>query len=265
MYSIEKRNTKDTSFLKQKLQESKGIGIAYPIYGSDAPNIVKEFLNTMIEAQRDKFTNQNKHQFGYVITSMALWSGDGALALADKMKELGLELKYATNIKMTSNISVPGFHLDPVPETEYDKRKTKAIEKIQQFIEDMLEESPHLEGKINPISKIGGWGQRTVKDHTPLLDILLSFTVDHEKCNKCLTCIKYCPTENISIEEGEIKFGNKCTYCMRCYNFCPTSAIHTEKRTCDPEEYKRFKGPSEDFHLDKIAHTKNPKNTENQN
>lgn len=261
MLSIEKDKALDIDFLKQKLQESTGIGIAYPIHSSDAPNIVWDFLDIMIEARQANDLDQNPHQFGYVLTSMTHFSGDGALVLSEKMKKAGLKLKYATNIRMTSNLSVPVLHWDPLPETEYEIRKSQAIQKIKQFVEDIREGKHSMEGRNNPIGKIGGWCQRVLQNFTPLMDRLLKFTVDHEKCNQCLTCMKYCPTENIALEKGKIKFGNKCTHCMRCYNYCPTSAIHTKVGNCDPQKYKRFKGPSKDFQLDLIADPKKPDNS----
>ncbi len=44
-------------------------------------------------------------------------------------------------------------------------------------------------------------------------------------CIKCGKCIKICPTENITEQDGKIVFGKKCIMCTRCAFFCPTDSI----------------------------------------
>lgn len=48
----------------------------------------------------------------------------------------------------------------------------------------------------------------------------------NDKCIKCMRCVRTCPTGNITIEDGKIKFGKNCIMCMRCSFFCPTNAIN---------------------------------------
>ena len=46
-----------------------------------------------------------------------------------------------------------------------------------------------------------------------------------DKCVHCQKCINVCPTRNITIKDGKIKFGNKCLMCQRCVQLCPRDAI----------------------------------------
>lgn len=48
---------------------------------------------------------------------------------------------------------------------------------------------------------------------------------DARKCVRCLKCVKNCPTKNIKLKSGKIKFASKCTMCMRCAMMCPEDAI----------------------------------------
>ena len=48
---------------------------------------------------------------------------------------------------------------------------------------------------------------------------------DSQKCNLCGICKNECPTDNISIEDKSIKFGNSCIVCYRCWHVCPPNAI----------------------------------------
>jgi ferredoxin len=51
-------------------------------------------------------------------------------------------------------------------------------------------------------------------------------TVDTDRCTQCKTCVKLCPTRNISLDEdGYPSFGEACEVCMRCLCFCPVEAI----------------------------------------
>lgn len=46
-----------------------------------------------------------------------------------------------------------------------------------------------------------------------------------ERCVNCKKCINICPTHNIRLEDGKMKFGGSCLMCMRCAHLCPTDAI----------------------------------------
>ncbi|MBD3255580.1 MAG: hypothetical protein GF383_10840 [Candidatus Lokiarchaeota archaeon] len=262
--SIENENVNKLTFLEEKLKNTDALGIAYPIYGSTAPYIVWDFMERLISISKstlmgdkrlkntkDGLPDPIREKVGYVLTSMAMFSGDGALILRKKMKNLGFPILGAINIKLASNISVPGFHLDPVNEEKLAKRKRKAKEKISKFFERIEAGDKKLEGRWNILGKIGGIGQRIFMDWA--LNRLLNFSVDRDTCIECMKCVNNCPTESIYFENDEFEFEDNCTYCMRCYNFCPSYAIKINDKKCDPEKYLRYQGPTEDFKLKKLT------------
>ena len=51
-------------------------------------------------------------------------------------------------------------------------------------------------------------------------------SVNKKKCTLCMRCVKECPTSNISIKNGNIKFSGQCAMCMRCAMFCPKDAVN---------------------------------------
>ena len=52
------------------------------------------------------------------------------------------------------------------------------------------------------------------------------YRVNKDKCVKCNLCVKTCPQQNIyQNKKGKIKFHHRCDMCMRCSFFCPTDAI----------------------------------------
>ncbi len=51
------------------------------------------------------------------------------------------------------------------------------------------------------------------------------YTVNSQKCSRCLLCVKSCPSANITYD-GRFHFGGRCAMCMRCVMYCPKDAIH---------------------------------------
>lgn len=47
----------------------------------------------------------------------------------------------------------------------------------------------------------------------------------NENCVNCMKCVNDCPTHNITVVNGKIKFGKNCIMCMRCAHLCPKNAI----------------------------------------
>ncbi len=66
------------------------------------------------------------------------------------------------------------------------------------------------------------------------------FGFNSEKCIKCKTCEKECPTKAINFQEKPIIKNNKCMFCFRCMRNCPKNALYFKLIT--KEVY--FKGPN---------------------
>ena len=61
---------------------------------------------------------------------------------------------------------------------------------------------------------------------------LKNITVNQEKCKECesASCVKFCPTGAITIEEGVAKIDKDlCVGCGACVNVCPEKAISLER------------------------------------
>lgn len=46
-----------------------------------------------------------------------------------------------------------------------------------------------------------------------------------DACVSCGACVKLCPRENITLENGQPVWHQDCEYCFACMAFCPQSAI----------------------------------------
>lgn len=49
----------------------------------------------------------------------------------------------------------------------------------------------------------------------------------NESCNGCGICVKICPVNNITLENGKPVWHNQCENCIACYNWCPRRAIES--------------------------------------
>lgn len=44
-------------------------------------------------------------------------------------------------------------------------------------------------------------------------------------CNQCGLCVQKCPTKNINIQNGTLRFGFNCIWCLKCIYSCPNNAL----------------------------------------
>ena len=51
------------------------------------------------------------------------------------------------------------------------------------------------------------------------------FMRTNKNCVSCGKCEKMCPVNNISMNDGKVKFHNHCLMCTRCSFYCPKDAI----------------------------------------
>lgn len=44
-------------------------------------------------------------------------------------------------------------------------------------------------------------------------------------CTACGVCARECPTGNVRLDEGRLRFGWECTLCLHCFYVCPEAAL----------------------------------------
>lgn len=218
------------------------IGIAYPVYGSDYPVNVGEFVEGLPDAgDMDCF----------IVTSMLGFSGDGALTLEKTLKDKGYNLKQAVNFRMMNNIKLP---YPVLAQTQMYSEKEAAIirentgKKIKRLAERIASEEKWIEGR-GILNNIGGLMQRVPVGYLGWTRWAHNFSLDKDACTSCGQCVKYCPTQNITMKDGDITWGENCMCCVRCYNLCPTDAILYKEGSRNRKKFPRFKGPVPGFKL----------------
>lgn len=187
---------------------------AYPVYYSNLPKIVRDFI------VQNKALWRGKRVF--IIATMGLFSGDGAGVSARLFRKYGAEVTGGLHLKMPDCIGDVGLLKKPPEETR--EIIEQAREKLDEAAERFRNGKPTREG-LNVFYHIAGlFGQRLwfsgkTKEYADLPRI------DGEKCVGCGVCERLCPLGNLRIEDGKAVSGGRCTMCYRCFSNCPQKAI----------------------------------------
>ncbi|QKF92009.1 EFR1 family ferrodoxin [Campylobacter sp. CCUG 57310] len=198
------------------LSKHQDVILAYPIYFSDLPRIVREFLYK----NSANFNGKNV----FIISTMEAFSGDGAGCAARILKKFGANITGGAHIKM------PGFILD-VGIFSYSHEKNERIIsqasiKIKHLAELFMAGKYPRHG-LSLFHQIAGFlGQRLwMKIYDKTLFSKSKPTLDEARCTGCGSCVKPCPMANISLVATKAKFDDNCTLCYRCVNICNQKAI----------------------------------------
>jgi len=106
-------------------------------------------------------------------------------------------------------------------------KKRKSIKPVEEKLDEIIKTIKTLEkNNLETSSSIANiFGS---KFHSFGLDFFKtadeSFIISNE-CNSCGICVKVCPRQNISIENGKLQFKHNCELCHACIQWCPKFAI----------------------------------------
>ncbi len=244
LFSLETASVWDPTFLQDIYSSTEMFGIAYPVYGSTLPPFMWQFLKELSKIAQNIPNSTLKP--GFTLTTVALFSGDGALVPKKALSAARIRLIGAMNLQMASNFSIPFFRYNPVDTKKLAQRKIRNQKKLHKFANHINELKPYYEGR-NPLLVFGGWLQRVLGGKEIQL-FARYLSVDQTTCTQCLLCVNDCPTHSIiydnSMSTPSFQFSMTCTACMRCYNFCPTYSIQVFHRTASPSKYLRYYGPN---------------------
>lgn len=208
MYSIEDRQSVTA------ISQSDDIIFAYPVYYSNLPKIVRDYIN------RNSALWQGKNI--YIIATMGAFSGDGAGVSARLFRNYGAKISGGLHLKMPDCIGDVKALKKPLETNRLIVKK--AVEKVEKAAY-MYKSGDTTQEGLNIWYHIAGlFGQRLyfhgkTKNYTDKLKI------DSRKCTGCGACEKLCPMNNIHIENMKAVSENMCTMCYRCISHCPQKAI----------------------------------------
>ena len=214
------------------LAEGEKMGFVFPIYSWAPPKLVLDFVKEMT-VRVGPSTGSGTSFYLYFACTCGDNCGLTEKVFRKAVEEKGWSLSACFSLQMPETyIGMPGFKLDT---DENAKRKIDAAEKA------MLEYIPKLQNKES-FSKMTVGGMAWLKSYVVNPGFNRFATNDSkyhvtEACIRCGKCVKACPLQNISLEDGRPVWHGHCTICMACYHRCPTNAIQYGKATKEKGQY----------------------------
>lgn len=196
------------------IKENEFIVFGYPIYFSNAPKIVRDF----IEHNKDIFKNKKI----YIISTMGLFSGDGAGCSARLFKKSGANIVGGLHLRMPDCIG--DERALKKSRDENIKIVKKATIKIKKAAKNLIDGKPSKDG-LNIFYHIAGLLGQRLWFYGKTRNYTNNIKIDVNKCIKCGKCIKLCPMNNLELHDEKVESKGKCTMCYRCFSNCPGKAI----------------------------------------
>jgi len=171
------------------------------IYSMATPDL--NIIDGILAMQGDGPSGGESYELGLVISSADAVAADAVIA-----KIIGL-----------NPFSVPSIKI--AHDQKLGQADLKNIEICGQTIDEVLAKGFDLP-KIMTLYKMPNFLLRNILRFIPLM-----LTVDANKCNNCLMCVKICPQKTIESTKDGIKINSKnCILCLCCSEMCPNNAIY---------------------------------------
>ena len=208
-----------------ELAEGESLGFVFPVYAWAPPKLVLDFLQ--------KLQLKTKPNYLYFACTCGDECGHTEKILRKAVEAKGWNLSACFSMKMPETyIGMPGFKLDTEEKAKQKiaeadatlKRNIPRLINKEQFSEMTLGKAAWLKSYVIN----GSFNKYATNDRKYL---------STDKCIGCGKCVKICPLQNITLEDGRPKWHGHCTMCMACYHHCPTNAIQYGKGTVGKGQY----------------------------
>jgi len=198
----------------EAIRKSNDIVFGYPIYYSNTPKIVKDFISRNSDALKNKRI--------YIIVTMGLFSGDGAGCGARLLKKCGAKIIGGLHVKMPDCIGDVKALKKPLAQNQ--QLVINAEQKIDQAVKALKQGKPTKEGLGFFYHIAGLFGQR-LWFYGKTMKYSDKLSINENMCVGCGKCVALCPMQNLTLVDKKTSAGGKCTMCYRCVNGCPNRAI----------------------------------------
>jgi ferredoxin/flavodoxin len=193
--------------------EVSKIGFVFPVYFTDAPNIVKEFLKNI------------KISGNPYIFAIATCGGEVGKTFRTVNKLLDKQ-----NRKLHSEFSLvlPSNFIILTDKTNTPEEIDRILKDSEVRINEIIEKITNSEIEKFIPTKVSFSNKFTNRMGKLFLFRIFSdrgFKVDDEKCIRCGTCVSVCPMNNIKIVNDKVTWNHNCEICLACIHWCPQNAI----------------------------------------
>ena len=215
IFSIEKLSMSRTAEVCGKADI---IGFGYPVYGSDLPQPMKDFILGTLPAApaggRDVF----------VFCTQYMFSGNGARVFKEELAGRGYRTRWSEHFIMPNNVCVTVL---PFPYTtdqnKINRRLKKTAKKIEKYCRIITGGGNIDRGKSCFSVFLGSLQRGPYRKYWEGLRNDIS--IDPELCTGCNRCVKICPSGNLLMQASRVVTEGRCVICLRCYNYCPVQAV----------------------------------------
>ena len=159
--------------------------------------------------------------------------------------EIGNAAKYNRALCQEKQLSYMGTAQIVMPENYIAMFNAPQAEEARQIV---VRAEPDIDRAVSAIAANQAFPQlrNNLYDRFmsgPVNPIFYSFFVKAsaftagDACTGCGQCARFCPTNNIAIENGKPVWGGNCTHCMACICRCPAEAIEYGKKSLGKPRY----------------------------
>lgn len=208
---------------KHHIIESQTIGVVFPVHMWGVPRRVLEFLHNLPAINAE---------YIFAVANNAGQVSNTLVQLDKVMQNIGLNLSAGWEVIMPTNYIPWG---GPGSVAEQNQRFAAARAKISYIVQQVSHcvEMPMEKGPLWQ-RIVFTWIYNTSFLHVREMD--KSFWVD-ERCNQCGICVKLCPNNNITVDNGKLTWHNHCEQCLACIQWCPQESLQYGKKTPAYERY----------------------------
>lgn len=196
------------------LGQHSEVVLGYPVYYSNLPKIMQDFLF----AHEKEFAGKQV----FLITTMGLFSGDGAGCAARRLRAAGARITGGLHLKMPDCI---GDVKALKKSLEENRRMVQEAErKVEEAAQAFKNGRPPQHG-LGFFSRAAGLLGQRLWFYGKTKNYVQIGSIDAGKCIGCGVCAAECPMKNIQITQGKAGFLGRCTLCYRCFSLCPRQAV----------------------------------------
>jgi len=224
----------ETAEFSALIGKADAVAFVYPVYLSRVPRIMREFVKAHAADLKGKKL--------VVLCTQMRFSGDGARCFTRLLPRGTADVIYAEHIFMPNNCNNL-FVLAQTGGEEAQRLFAQARRTIPRICADIKAGIVKKRG-FNIFSHLIGSMQGVFQ--LPLERLTRKKIRISADCTGCGLCVKHCPMNNLTIEDGRARAGNNCTQCYRCLNLCPERAVNLFFRGKVPWQYHGVKVKQED-------------------
>lgn len=196
------------------IKNSSKIVFAYPVYYSNLPKIVHDFIV-------DNATLWCGKQI-LIVATMALFSGDGAGCAARLFKKYKATVLGGLHLKMPDCIGDVKVLKKSLP---MNQQIVKQSERKMDMVATEISTGKYPQDGLRFFNRLAGLLGQRLYFRKKNKHYYTKIKTNHEHCVQCGLCVKLCPMKNITLQDGKVVYKDQCTMCYRCFAHCPHQAI----------------------------------------